>query len=82
VETQQPVGKSWITDAIIIALVTAFAYLSAVYYEIGFCDYFNIPHYLISLNSRWREIKYQYIGALGSVAAIKNVRSKRLSWEF
>jgi hypothetical protein len=32
--------------------------------------------------SRWREIKYQYIGALGSVAAVKNVRSKRLSWEF
>src|SRR4030095_693122 len=45
------VGKSWITDAIIIALVTAFAYLSALYYEIGFCDYFNIPHYLISLNT-------------------------------
>jgi hypothetical protein len=35
-----------------------------------------------SLISRWREIKYQYIGALGSVAAIKNVRSKRQSWEF
>jgi len=29
--------------------------------------------------SRWREMKYQYIGALGAVAAIKNVRSKRLS---
>jgi len=26
--------------------------------------------------------KYQYIGALGSVAAIKHVRSKRLLWEF
>ena len=31
---------------------------------------------------RWREIKYQYIGALGSVAVIKNVRSKRPSWKF
>jgi len=49
-ETQQPLGKAWITDAIIIALVTAGAYLSALYYEIGFCDYYNIPHYLISLN--------------------------------
>jgi hypothetical protein len=33
-------------------------------------------------NSRWREIKYQYIGALGSVAASKNGRPKRLLWEF
>ena len=49
-KTQQPVGKSWITDALIIALVTAGAYLLALYYEIGFCDYFNIPHYFISLN--------------------------------
>jgi hypothetical protein len=35
-----------------------------------------------SLISRWREIKYQYIGALGSVATIKNERSNRLSWKF
>jgi hypothetical protein len=50
VEIQQPAGKSWITDAIIIALVTAGAYLCTLYYEKGFCDYFNIPDYLISLN--------------------------------
>jgi hypothetical protein len=27
-------------------------------------------------------MKYQYIGAVGAVAAIKHVRSKRLSWKF
>jgi hypothetical protein len=32
--------------------------------------------------SRWREMKSQYIGASGAVAAIKHVRSKRLSWKF
>ena len=31
---------------------------------------------------RWREMKSQDIGALASVAVIKHVRIKRLSWEF
>src|SRR5262245_27204856 len=34
------------------------------------------------IDSRWREIKYQYMGALGVVATIKKVGSKRLSWKF
>jgi hypothetical protein len=34
------------------------------------------------LNRRWRKMKSQSIGVLGSVAAVKHVRSKRLSWEF
>jgi hypothetical protein len=38
--------------------------------------------YTIDIDSRWREIKYQSMGALGSVAASKNVRSKRLLWGF
>ena len=32
------------------------------------------------LTSRWREIKCQYIGALGSAVTLKHGRSKRLSW--
>jgi hypothetical protein len=30
----------------------------------------------IVVPSRWREMKYQYIGALGAVAAIKHVSPK------
>ena len=34
------------------------------------------------LTGRWHEMKCRYIGAFGSGAAIKQVRAKRLSWEF
>ncbi len=50
-ETERQPVRSWITDGIIIALATATAYLWTLFYEIGFCDYFNIPYYFISLNT-------------------------------
>jgi hypothetical protein len=35
---------------IIISLTTLIAYLWALYYEVGFFEYFSLPYYLISLN--------------------------------
>jgi hypothetical protein len=41
---------SWLSGGILIALVTATAYLWAFSYETGFCNYFRITFYLISLS--------------------------------
>ena len=37
-------------SAVIIALVSAFAYICAYIYEMAFCNYFGIPHDLISIS--------------------------------
>jgi hypothetical protein len=42
--------RSWLTEGIMIALIPASAYLWALYYEVGFYEYFHIPYGLISLN--------------------------------
>jgi hypothetical protein len=49
-ETEQQSVRSWITDGIIIAGLTATAYLWTLFYEVGFCGYFSIPYYFISLS--------------------------------
>ena len=42
---------SWLTQATILtALATLFVYWYAFNFEAGFCDYFAIPYYFISLN--------------------------------
>jgi hypothetical protein len=46
----EPSQRSWLTEGILIALIPASAYLWALYYEVGFCEYFHIPYGLISLN--------------------------------
>jgi hypothetical protein len=48
-ETEPPSVKSWITEGMIIALIPVTAYLWTLFYEIGFCDYFHIRYYFISL---------------------------------
>jgi hypothetical protein len=40
----------WLTETIIIAMVTALAYFSSILYEVGYFRYFSIPYYFISLN--------------------------------
>ena len=42
--------RSLITESAIISLITVTAYLWALSYEDGFCDYFCIPYDLISLS--------------------------------
>jgi len=49
-ETQQVSVRSWISDGIMIAVMTATAYIWALAYEVGFCNYFYIPFSFISLN--------------------------------
>ncbi|MBP6750202.1 MAG: hypothetical protein KA144_11220 [Xanthomonadaceae bacterium] len=39
--------RGLLTDGVLIALVTGCVYLTAFYYEYGYCDYFGIPKYLI-----------------------------------
>jgi hypothetical protein len=50
-ETGAQSARSWITDGIILALIPASAYLWAFLYEMGFCQRFDIPFDLISLNT-------------------------------
>ena len=50
-ETPQLSVRSWLTDAIIIALLTFVAYLMALYYEVGFCKYFEILYYFVSIDT-------------------------------
>jgi hypothetical protein len=47
---EQQSARSWITDGMIIALITASAYFWALRYETGWYEYFKIPSQLISLN--------------------------------
>jgi hypothetical protein len=43
-------GRSWIAEGMIIAAITLIAYMMTVFYEAGFCSYFNIPFGYISIN--------------------------------
>ena len=45
----QPV-RSWITERILIALITATAYFWALRYELGWSEHFSIHFQIISLN--------------------------------
>jgi hypothetical protein len=49
-ENEGQSAKSWITDGIMIAAITAFAYVLSFLYEAGFCTSFNIPLSFISLS--------------------------------
>jgi hypothetical protein len=49
-ETERQPVRSWITEGIFIALITASAYFWAFRYEVGWCEHFQMPFYLISLN--------------------------------
>ena len=48
--TPESSQRSWLTEGIMIALILASAYLWALYYEVGFCEYFHIPYGLISMS--------------------------------
>ena len=50
-EAERQSARSRITEGILIALIPASAYLWALHYEMGFCNYFYIPYELISLSS-------------------------------
>jgi hypothetical protein len=50
-ETGQQLPRSGLTEAILLALIPASAYLWAFYYELGFCTYFHISSEMISLNT-------------------------------
>jgi hypothetical protein len=63
-ETGQQPARSWISDAIIIAAIGASTSLLAFFYEIGYCDYFNIPRQFISINTT---IISTVIGLLGFI---------------
>jgi hypothetical protein len=45
--TEPLIGRSFTTDTMFIATVSAFAYLIVFLYEKGYCDHFGIPHTLI-----------------------------------
>jgi hypothetical protein len=49
---EQQSVRSWITEGIMIAGITALAYLVSFLYEAGFCRAFNIPLEFISLSLR------------------------------
>lgn len=49
--TEAPRVRSLLTDGVVIAAATAFAYLATFVYEIGYCSNFNIPWGLISPNT-------------------------------
>jgi hypothetical protein len=49
-ETERRAVKSWITEGIAIAGITAIAYFWTLYYELGFSAYFSIPYEFISLS--------------------------------
>ena len=49
--TTQPIGKSLITDAFVVAASTAFLYLVAFFYEWGYCYHYSIPIGLITPNT-------------------------------
>jgi hypothetical protein len=46
-----PRVRSLLTDGIVIAVATAFAYLATFLYEVGYCSSFHIPYALISPNT-------------------------------
>jgi hypothetical protein len=49
-EPERQSTRSWITDGIAIAAITALAYVVSFLYETGFCTIFNIPLSFISLS--------------------------------
>jgi hypothetical protein len=49
-ETERRAARSWITEGIAIAGITAIAYFWTLFYELGFSSYFSIPYEFISLS--------------------------------
>jgi hypothetical protein len=46
-ESENTVGKSWLTEGVILFLIPVLAYFFAFQYECGYCHTFGLPSYFI-----------------------------------
>lgn len=63
-QTVVPRVRSLLTDGIVIAVATAFAYLATFLYEVGYCSNFHIPYALINPNTSTLLVAAAAIGSV------------------